>query len=256
MGLFELLYSSPWGPWLGLLQTAFMVWMLVDAYRRGADWFWMLLIFFVPFFGAWAYFFLVKVQAGDLHRLGLGRVGSFFHRGPSLAQLRYVAEQTPTLTNHVNLADKLIEHKRYAEAASHLEAALKTEPDLGRALYALALCYKEEGRPREAAALLERLLKRDPRWSHYLGWRLLIESRAAAGDGAGALDGCKELARLAPSLENQCLLADNLLEQGQPIEARELLERALREYDYAPGPSRRRNSRWAAEARRLLKQTE
>jgi hypothetical protein len=116
MGLLELLYSSPWGPWLGLLQTAFMVWMLVDAYRRGADWFWMLLIFFVPFFGAWAYFFLVKVQAGDLHRLGLGRVGAVFHRGPSLAQLRYLAEQTPTLTNHVNLADKLIELKRYAEA--------------------------------------------------------------------------------------------------------------------------------------------
>jgi hypothetical protein len=61
----------------------------------------------------------------------------------------------------------------------------------------------------------------------------------------------RELARLAPTLRRQCLLAEELLEVGNAAEARELLERSLRDHEYAPGPTRRRNSRWASEARRL-----
>ncbi len=77
-----------------------------------------------------------------------------------------------------------------------------------------------------------------------------------SGDRAGALVSCRELARLAPTLQNRCLLADHLLEQGQKIEARALLEQSLRDHDFAPGHVRRRDSRWAVEARRLLKETE
>jgi hypothetical protein len=249
--LFDYFFASPISSILGLLQTAFMVWMLVDCYRRQADYFWYWIIL-IPGVGAWVYFFAVKVRAGDFRGGGLGGV---FNRGPSLRQLRYLAEQTPTHTNHLNLAERLVEHKLYAEAIPHLEAALKTDPDHGRALYCLALCHKEEGRPAQAVELLEKLLKREPRWSNYLGLRLLVEARAAAGDGHGAVESCRELARLSPTLENQCLLAERLLDLGQTLEAHDLLERALRDYDYAPGPVRRRNSRWAGEARRLLKQS-
>src|SRR5690349_7905580 len=100
MDLLDLFFQSSWFSWLSLLQTAFMVWMLVDAYRRGADSFWFWVILLVPFFGAWAYFFSVKVRAGDFRGVNLGGV---FPRGPSLAQLRFLAESTPTLTNHLNL---------------------------------------------------------------------------------------------------------------------------------------------------------
>ena len=43
---------------------------------------------------------------------------------------------------------------------------------------------------------------------------------------------------------------------GNTAGARELLERSLRDHEYAPGPIRRRNSRWASEARRLQKLAE
>src|ERR671924_401471 len=57
--LFEL---SP----LYLAQAALTIWMLVDANRRGVDfyWFWVILVF-QPF-GPWAYFFLYKLK--DLQR--------------------------------------------------------------------------------------------------------------------------------------------------------------------------------------------
>ena len=246
--LYDIFYAFPL---LSLLQTAFMIWMLVDAYRRGAEWFWFWLILLVPGVGAWVYFFAVKLPSGDFRNLN---TGGLVRRGPPLDHLRYLAEQTPTLTNHLNLAQRLIENHSYAEAVPHLEAVLKSEPDHGMALYSLAVCHHELGRPAEAIAVLEKLLGRDNRWGNYAGWRLLIDAQADTGDAAGALHSCRELARLSPTLQNQCLLAGRLLDQGQTMEARTLLERGLRDHDYAPGHVRRRNGRWVAEARRLFKQ--
>jgi hypothetical protein len=238
-------------PILSLLQTAFMVWMLVDAYRRGAEWFWFLIIFFVPGVGAWVYFFAVKLPSGDFRNLN---VGGMVRRGPPLDHLRYLAEQTPTLTNRLNLAQRLMDIHDYAEAVPHLQAVLKWEPDHGMALYCLASCYHELGRPAEAIPILKKLLDRDNSWGNYVGWRLLIEVQGETGDEAGALESSRELARLSPTLQNRYLLAGRLFDQGQKIEARTLLQRALHDHDYAPGHVRRRNGRWVAEARRLFKQ--
>ena len=43
--LYEIFYLYPL---FSLLQTAFMIWMLVDAYRRGAEWFWFLISCWFP----------------------------------------------------------------------------------------------------------------------------------------------------------------------------------------------------------------
>ncbi len=240
-------------PILTALQTAFMIWMLVDVYRRGAEVYWYFIILFLPVVGAWVYFFAVKLPSGDFRNLN---VGGLVRRGPPLEHLRYLADQTPTLMNHLNLAQRLIEIGQHAEAVPHLEAVLKTEPDHGMALYSLATCLRELGRPAEAVPVLQKLLKRDNRWGNYAGWRLLVAAQDDLGDRAGALESCRELTRLAPTLQNQCLFAEHLLDDGQIIEARMLLEQSLREHDYAPGHVRRRNGRWAAEARRLIKRVE
>ena len=235
-------------PLLSLAQTAFMVWMLIDAYRRRAEGFWFWVILFVPGLGSWVYFFAVKLR--DFRGPNLG---GLFQRRASLEELRYRAEHLPTLVSHLELAERLIEQKQHAEALPHLLAAQKMEPEHPRPQFALALCHKEQGHPELAVPLLEGLLARDPRWHNYAAWYLLIEARAAAGDPAGAVASCRELARLAPTLEHHCLLAEHLLKAGQAGEADRLLEASLREHDYAPGPIRRRNRRWASEARRLRK---
>jgi hypothetical protein len=239
-------------PVLSLAQTAFMIWMLVDAARRRADYYWFWIIF--TGIGAWAYFFVVKLPDFRATHLAAGGLGSLFQRRPSLDELRYRAEHTPTLVNHLNLAHRLIEQKQHAEALPHLQAALKTEPEHGTALYSLALCHKEMGNPDLAQPVLEGLLAREPRWSNYVAWHLLIDVRTQAGNPAGAVEACRQLVRLAPTLEHHCLLAEHLLAAGHAEEARNLLERSLRDHDFAPGPIRRRNRRWASEARRLLKQ--
>jgi ABC-type antimicrobial peptide transport system permease subunit len=54
-------------PYVSLAQTVFMVWMLVDAYRRQVEYYWFFIILFVPALGSWAYFFAVKI--GDFQGL-------------------------------------------------------------------------------------------------------------------------------------------------------------------------------------------
>jgi len=229
--------------------AAFTIWMLVDAYRRGVETFWFWVILFFPGVGPLAYFFAVKLA--DWQRL---RDWSFWQRRASLTELRYRAEHVPTLTNRLALAERLVEQRAYAEAVPHLTAALNQEPDLCPALYALAVCRAEEGQPAQAVPLLEKIIARERIWSNYAAWHRLIQVQAAGGDAGKALATCRELARLAPTLQHRCLLAEHLLDQGLNDEARNILELSLEEHRYAPGFIRRRNRRWASQARQLLKQ--
>jgi hypothetical protein len=247
--IYDVIYSHPI---LSLIQAGFMVWMLLDARRRAeAEPFWFWVILFVPFLGAWVYFFVMVVPD-----LKLGRLAAWFQPRASLDEMRYRTETTPTLVNHVALAQRLMEQGGHDEALPHLEAARKLEPEHGLVLYTLARCHVEQGHPQLATPILEGLLKRDPRWSNYAGWRLLARARAESDDAEGAVQACRDLVRLAATMEYTCLLGEYLLAAGQTIEAQTLLENTLRDHDFAPGIIRRRNRRWAREARRLLREAD
>jgi hypothetical protein len=242
---YDFLYQYPY---LALAQTAFMVWMLVDAYRRHADFIWFWVIILLPILGAWIYFFVIKAP-----ELQTGKLSALFQRRQSLDELRYLAEQAPTLANHLAYAERLMERGEYAEAVPQLEAARKREPDHGQVLYSLAFCQVRLGRPAEGLPLLDRLVKKDPRWSNYSAWRLKIEAHGLTNNPPAALESCRELVKLSPTLQHKCILAEHLLAQGQDGEVQALLDQALMDHDYCPGPIRRKNRRWAGEAKKLLK---
>ena len=242
--LYSYLYDHPY---LSIILVVFTVWMLVDAYSRQAEtyWFWAILI--VPLLGGLAYFFCFTIK--DFRGFNL----PFFQRRESLDDLRYRAEHIPTLANDVALADRLIEQGDFAGALPPLESAQKKEVHLGHVLYSRALCLSRLGRPAEALPLLDQLLQREPRWSNYRAWHLLIETHQQNKSRSAALDSCRMLVKLAPTLEHKCLLGEFLLQEGQKEEAQRLLQDALRDHQFNPGPIRRRNRRWASAARRLLK---
>jgi hypothetical protein len=237
-------------PYFFAIQAALTIWMLVDAHRRGVEmyWYWIILVF-QPL-GTWAYFVLYKL--GDFRGASSWSV-NLFHRPPSMHELRYLAERSPTMANHLALGERLVEQGEHAEAVPHLEAVLDHEPEHGQALFALAQCRRGLSHPDQAVPLLERVIARHSAWGNYRAWHALIEAREEAGDAAGALQSCRDLARTAPTLEHKCLLAEHLVEAGEAGEARKLLEQALEDYHYLPGPLRRRNSSGAGKAKHLLK---
>ncbi len=238
--LFEL---SP----LYLAQAALTIWMLVDANRRGVDGYWFWIILAIQPVGAWAYFFLFKVK--DFRG---GWLGNLFHRRPSIAELRHRAERTPTAANRLDLGERLVELKEYDEAVPHLQAMLAREPEHCRALFALAQAERGLGRTDQAVPLLQRLIVHQPGWGDYQAWRLLVETCREAGKPDAALAHGRELIRVAPSLQHRCLLAECLLDAGQTVEARKMLQQGLDDYQYLTGTSRGRDRRWVGKAKQLL----
>ncbi len=234
---------------LSLLQLGFTVWMMVDAYHRRVEpfWYWIILLF-QPL-GAWGYFFAVKMRTLRLPGLKPFDAGE---ERLSLEQLRYRAERTPTVANRFALAQRLVQKGLHAEAMPHLDAVLEFEPDYCAALHALAECRLATGAAEQAVAPLERLMKRDFRWSNYRAYRTLIDVQLARKQPAEALMACREFEKHSPTFENKCLLAEMLLHDGGHAEARHLLERTLEDHSYAPWSARLRDWRWAREARRML----
>jgi hypothetical protein len=236
-------------PIVSVAQTVFMIWMAVDVYRRRSDQFWYWVIFFVPVLGAWVYFFaIVAPQLATT-----GNLSSLFERKVSLAELRYRAEQAPTLANNLALSQALMAKGIFAEALPFLEAAYQVEPEHGSVLFGLAKCHLHEGTYPQAASFLERIIKREPRWSDYEAWRLLIETKLDAGQDDEALNTARELVKISPSLRNRCLLGELLIDQSYKGEARALLQQAIDDHTFTPVTLRRHNRVWARKAGRLLK---
>ena len=209
----EIFYAYPL---LSVVQMAFTVWMLVDAYRRPAEQFWLWVIFLFQPIGPWAYFFVIKL--GDFtggrggpgwhHPGGGGWTLPFFNRRPSIEELRYQAEHVPTLANSLALAERLVEQNEHAEAVPHLESALAREPDHCGVPFLHAVCHAELGRPEKAVPELEKVIARDRVSSDYSASRLLLRARSAMNDHAGALATCREFTRIAPTLRHRVMLAE------------------------------------------------
>jgi hypothetical protein len=235
---------------LYFLQAALTIWMLVDAHRRGVEFFWFWVILFFQPFGAWVYFFVHKLKD---FQAGSGQLSQLFHRKASLAELRYQVEQTPTAAARLELGQRLVESGDFSEALPHLEAVLQRESEHCQCLFLVAQCHRGLGRPSEAVPPLEKLIAKHASWSDYQGWRALVDACLEAGDSGEALTRSRELARLSPSLQHKCMLAERLLELGDKGEARKVVEQGLDDYRFTAGPGRRRDRRWVGRARQLLK---
>lgn len=230
---------------LGLLQLAFSVWMLVDAIKRGAPWYWFLVIL-MPI-GAVAYFFAVKVQdfTPAAKRLLV--------RPASLASLEDLVEQTPSLDNKVRLAQALHDRRKFERARELFAEVLERAPGDKEALHGHALCCLETGRRDDARDALERLVEaefsfRDNQAVYDLGRIYWEDDRK---------DETVDLLRRAATgtlLEPRVRLVRYLLELDRKDEARTVLERAVLAYHRSPRFVRRRDRSWANRARRLLRQ--
>lgn len=237
---------------VAILAIAFKAWMLVDAVRRRAETHWLWIIVMVPG-GAWAYLFMVKLRDRGMKQLGQRMLESL-RRPPSVQELRYDFEQSPSLANKIRLAQGLFDDKQHTEAQSLFEQVLSEQPDNKDGLYGVGLCAIELGNLEAAVKPLARLVEQHRRYRDFAAWPPLAHAHFELGQTEEALALLEELVAAAPRLPHRLLHARYLVRLNRRDEARGELEKALTDYDHAPRHIRRGQWLAAREARAMLEE--
>lgn len=235
---------------LFLLQTAFSIWMVVDAIKRGSPFYWYIIIMFP--FGEWVYFFTVKINDPAFKRF----FGGFLTRPPNLQQLRYEASTTPSVLNRIWLAQALHDSGEHGEASELFEEILEQTPDDKVALLGLAQCCVGQGDSKRAIATLEKLIEIDFAADSY---SVAVQLAGLLWRGGRREDSVALLRRVVkknPAMSHMIDLARCLSETDRREEARGLLQQALDDFENSPKFVKRNDRAYVKTARTLLKQLE
>lgn len=234
---------------LFILQSAFSLWMLVDAIRRKRDRYWFVVIM-LPF-GEVAYFFMVKI-----HDPEMAKFKNFFKftggSKRSVRDLRYAAEQTPSLKNIETLGQALHDAGEYAEGAQWFIQALKQDATSKEALYGLGLCNLKLGMAASAIEPLQKVIALEPGYRQWTVWPELGVALWKSDRRDDALALIKSLVEQRPWLPHRMQYAYYLDLSDRSSEARHQIETGLAEYESAPPFQKKRDRDVAREARRLL----
>jgi len=236
---------------LYIVLAAFSLWMLIDAIRRKAEWWWLAVIVLSGPVGALVYFVVKKAK--DL-RFGDDQVVPLTLGGDALPHLKELAQESPSIANRLAYGDALRQSGMCAEAVVEYQHVLKRDGKCKEALHGVALCHIELGAHAEAAEQLSQLMDLDPRYQDYRAATDYAEALWLDGQRERGLEIFEDVAMASGRLEHSLTYANYLAIAEDKPRARSVLESALREFAQSPGFVRRRDHGLARDAERLLAQ--
>jgi hypothetical protein len=247
---------------LWYLQTLFVIWMLVECFRRGQALPWALIILFFQFLGALAYFILevqtlVRIPGfgGGGDRGGAQRV-AFRPQRVTGQQLREAETEVRRLDNAAawsDYASLLCARRRHEEAEQAAATALEKDPEELEARYVRGRSLLELGRSAEAVGELERVLEADPGHDYGDARLALAKALEATGELERAREHYERLGEGSSRPDVLYHLAEIQHRTGDPEAARATLKRIVDEAELAPSFAQRRAGKWVARAKRALR---
>jgi hypothetical protein len=233
------------------LLVLFTIWMVVDAIRRRAEFWWFLVIILFGPLGALAYFFIVKLE--DFDGGGLRRAFSGAPSG-SLSELAYRAQETPSIANKLAFADALAGAERYSEASDVYRDVLRKDDVNKQALHGLARSLLGAGKPGDACEPLHRLLEMENSFADYSAALDYAEALWQSGQKEDALEVLNGLVSVSSRINHRVALGHYLSLSDRKGEARDVLELALRDHAHSPDFIKRRDKKWAVRAEQMMRE--
>ena len=224
--------------WISLIFT---FWMLFDAVRRRAGWFWYIVALMAPII----YFIVVKLPS-----LLTGRAGVVGEPGTLGAQS--MRPSPSLLAPNLNRADQLEEIERYDEAVPIYQEALANDPNDLRALHGMARCELGLGHPRVAVALLEQVLNIDREYSNYGAALDYADALWLAGQRKDALELLDGLTRTTGRVNHRLAYAHYLAASGDLANARAEAQKVIDDNGNLPASEQARDQRWVERAQSML----
>lgn len=163
------------------------------------------------------------------------------------AQLRATLQVNPhDRRARFELAERLLESGRPAEAAAALRPNIEAGDEDARTAFVMGAALGRSGAPEQAERALELARREDPRFRAGEIDLELGRQRLARGELAGAQEALERLLVERPgSVEGRWLLARALAGLGKAEEARRVREEGWREYTLLPRFHRRQDRRFA-----------
>ena len=225
------------------LWTAFVIWMLIDAWRRRAPVFWYFIIMLPP--GALFYFIVVKLR--DFHYSDAPMSERAVAEEPSIAPIRASA-----LPASLDDADRLEDEGQYAEAEPIYREVLAAHPKHPRALFGLGNCRLGSGNALESLPYFEQVLELDRSYANYGAALNYADALWEANQRNDCIELLERLADVTGRTNHRLALAHYLVEMGNTDRAKRELERAIAEGQGPTAPYSERQARWVETARQML----
>lgn len=234
---------------LGFLVLGVQIYLIVDAVRNSRSFFWIWIIFGLPFIGCLIYWFTFKWDGSGLEHF-------LFRRGRDarhLEALETAASRIGNAANHEELGDELWRQGKFPRAEGCYRTALAKDPKLRDARARLGYCLLAQNRPQDAWPLIESVVKEDASYDHeHLLWQAARCMRKL-GDFGKAREFYERYTARHSYAESQVELAEVCAELGDHAEARRLCEDVISEVKLGPSYVRRKEGPFAGRAKRLLK---
>jgi hypothetical protein len=242
MGYFSLFLY----PWNFVLQGV----AIVHFIRRRPDWYWLWIILIGGGLGA-----IVYIAVEVLPDFGLLRESvKVFPRRRRIRELEAIILDNPAPGNYEELADLLLEEKKYARARECFDKSISARTDSPDPFYRRGICEIELQDFPAAVADLERVVNKDPKYDFYRASGLLAHAYAKTGDAQKADALFRQTVQISTLSETYLNYAEFLRSQARNAEAREWTQRILAKKPTLPSYLRRRERPWFRRAKGLLKQ--
>jgi hypothetical protein len=242
LGNAAFLLTSP----LGLIITAFQIWMLIHAFRN-REWIWFAFIIIGSGLSAILYYFMVYRESAPS---GFELPGT-----QSRARIRELQAKIHHLDNayhHFQLGDVYFQRGKFAEAEKSYRAALEREPkDIDTRAH-LGQCLLRLNRPAEARPLLEGVMHEKPDHDYGHTMMALAETLTALGEKDNALLYWQHITQNHSYPRAKVQLAELYAAKNQPDAARAELKVVLSDDAHAPGFQRKRDRVWVQRAKSLM----
>ena len=233
-------------PWNFILQGI----AIVHFIRRRPDWYWLWIILIGGGLGA-----IVYIAVEVLPDLGLLRQSfKVFPRRRRIRELEAIILDNPAPGNYEELADLLLEEKKYARARDCFDKSISARTDSPDPFYRRGICEIELQDFPAAVADLERVVTKDPKYDFYRASGLLAHAYANTGNAQKADALFRQTVQISTLSETYLNYAEFLRSQGRNAEAREWTQRVLAKKPTLPSYLKRRERPWFRRAKGLLKQ--
>jgi hypothetical protein len=240
MGFLSLMY--PWGV---LLQALAIVHFL----RRRPETIWMYVILFLGPPGALIYILIEVVPD-----LGLLRhVYDAFGRRKRISHLEAVVLENPSAGNYEELGDLYLEEENFARARECYDKAISPRTIHHDPIYRRGVAAIHLNDFKAAAADLEYVTSREPKYDSYRAIALLAHAYANTGRDEQAEALFQKATAMSTSSETYRNYATFLASQNRDQEARQWAELVLAKKPTMPRYLQRRERPWFRKANALLK---